>query len=109
MYAQDLIKDQQTNLNCNVFVDSRSRVLVATLDPQDGGQFACHVHASKQITVLDGYAEVDVDGALIKLFEGQSTYISNGQHHRITNPGRIPLKYVEIRKGPYLEDDDTLS
>ena len=26
--------------------------------------------------------------------------------HRLSNPGKIPLKIIEVQSGPYLEEDD---
>ncbi|KAB7613868.1 cupin domain-containing protein [Amylibacter sp. SFDW26] len=109
MYAETLSADRQNTLSCNLFVDDRSRVSVTTVDPEQEVQTTCHIHASKQITVLDGYAEVDIEHTRIKLFEGQSAHIPNGTAHKIMNLGKIPLKYVEIRTGPYVKDDDLLS
>ena len=59
--------------------------------------------------ILDGYAEVELPDSCIKLYEGQSTHIPNGTSHKIINFGKIPLKYVEIRTGPYVKDDDQYS
>lgn len=109
MYAGTLTANRHTTLSYNLFIDDRSRVSVTTVNPKQEGQTICHIHASKQITVLDGYAEVDIHNTRIKLFEGQSAQIPNGTVHKIMNLGKIPLKYVEIRTGPYVEDDDNLS
>jgi mannose-6-phosphate isomerase-like protein (cupin superfamily) len=70
---------------------------------------SCHVHASKQITVLGGCAEIKLHDSSKKLYEGQSISIKNGVTHEIVNYGKIPLKYVEIRAGPYVMDDDQLA
>ena len=29
-----------------------------------------------------------------------------GSKHRLSNPGRIPLRIVEVQSGAYLEEDD---
>ncbi len=109
MYGETLSTHHKNTLSCNLFMDDRSRVSVTTVDPEQEGKITCHIHASKQITVLDGYAEVDIHNTRIKLFEGQSTHIPNGTAHKIMNLGKIPLKYVEIRTGPYVKDDDLLT
>jgi len=93
----------------DLFMEDRARVSVTTLDPLQKVETICHIHASKQITVLDGYAEVEMPEACLKLFEGQTAYIPSGTAHEIVNSGKIPLKYVEIRTGPYVLDDDQLS
>jgi mannose-1-phosphate guanylyltransferase len=78
----------------------------------DGNQVtntSCHFHASKQITVLGGCAEIKLRDSSQKLYEGQSISIENGVPHEIVNYGKIPLNYVEIRTGPYVMDDDQLT
>jgi mannose-6-phosphate isomerase-like protein (cupin superfamily) len=40
------------------------------------------------------------------LTENQSTYIPLGCKHRLSNPGKIPLKIIEVQSGSYLEEDD---
>jgi mannose-6-phosphate isomerase-like protein (cupin superfamily) len=92
----------------DVLVDSRSRILVRNLEPDQSDSTVCHIHACKQITILGGYAEVELPDTRLKLFEGQSAHIPSGTCHRIVNHGKIPLKYVEIRTGPYVMDDDLL-
>ncbi len=93
----------------DLFVGDRSRILIATVAPNHTVDTVCHIHACKQITVLHGYAEIELLDKSITLFEGQSTYIPNGTAHKIVNFGKIPLKYVEIRTGPYVLDDDLLA
>jgi len=82
--------------------------LITTVAPNHTVDTICHIHASKQVTVLYGYAEIELSDKSIKLYEGQSAHISYGTTHRIVNFGKIPLKYVEIRTGPYVKDDDQL-
>lgn len=92
----------------DLYEQDRSRIMVTTIAPDHTVETTCHIHASKQITVLDGYAEVELPEARIKLYEGQSAHIPNGTAHKIMNLGKIPLKYVEIRTGAYVQDDDQL-
>ena len=92
----------------DVFLDGRSRIVITTVLPNQMVETLCHIHESKQITVLDGYAEVELPDTCVKLYEGQSTNIPNGMAHKIVNFGKIPLKYVEIRTGAYVLDDDML-
>ena len=90
----------------DLFIEDRSRILIATLAPNHTVDTICHIHASKQIIVLCGYAEIELLDKSIALFEGQSAHIPNGITHKIVNFGKIPLKYVEIRTGPYVKDDN---
>ena len=40
------------------------------------------------------------------LHENQSSYIPLGSKHRLSNPGKIPLKLIEVQSGSYLGEDD---
>ncbi|MBZ9540430.1 mannose-1-phosphate guanylyltransferase/mannose-6-phosphate isomerase [Modicisalibacter tunisiensis] len=40
------------------------------------------------------------------LSEDESTYISLGTVHRLENPGKIPLRLIEVQTGSYLGEDD---
>ncbi|MFK5996798.1 MAG: cupin domain-containing protein [Rhodobacterales bacterium] len=93
----------------DLFVEDRARVLMTTLEQNQRIATTCHIHACKQITILDGYAEVELPEACLKLYEGQTAFIPSGTAHEIVNLGKIPLKYVEIRTGPYVMDDDQLA
>ena len=108
----DLTDDQNgeryNSQNTELYSDNRTRILVCKLQPNQSSASSCHIHSVKQITVLCGYAELKLPKICIKLFEGQLFKIPNGTKHKIFNLGKIPLKYVEIRTGPYVFDDDIL-
>lgn len=38
--------------------------------------------------------------------EKHSTRIPRGGRHRLTNPGAIPLKIIEVQSGSHLGEDD---
>lgn len=92
----------------DLILNDRSRLLTIQIDPGQSISSACHAHAQKQITVLNGYAEINLPETCLKLYEGQTAHIASGTMHEIANPGKIPLEYVEIRMGAYVFDDDHL-
>ena len=65
-----------------------------------------HTHRAEHWVVVEGTALVYIDGKKQLIHENQSTYIPVGVKHRLTNPGKIPLKIIEVQSGPYLEEDD---
>ena len=65
-----------------------------------------HTHRAEHWVVVEGTALVHVDGKKSLIIENQSTYIPVGVKHRLTNPGKIPLKIIEVQSGSYLEEDD---
>ena len=65
-----------------------------------------HTHRAEHWVVVEGTALVYIEGKKQLIHENQSTYIPVGVKHRRSNPGKIPLKIIEVQSGPYLEEDD---
>ena len=65
-----------------------------------------HHHRTEHWVVVSGTAEVQLNENKQLLGENQSMYIPLGCIHRLSNPGKIPLKIIEVQSGPYLEEDD---
>ena len=65
-----------------------------------------HFHRAEHWVVVEGTALVEVEGETSIINENQSTYIPLGSKHRLSNPGKIPLKIVEVQSGAYLGEDD---
>ena len=65
-----------------------------------------HNHRSEHWIVVSGTAKIEVDDKEITLYENQSSYIPLGSKHRLSNPGKIPLKLIEVQSGSYLGEDD---
>ena len=65
-----------------------------------------HYHRAEHWVVVEGTAKVEVDGEETLIYENQSTYIPLGAVHRLSNPGRVPLRIVEVSSGSYLGEDD---
>jgi mannose-1-phosphate guanylyltransferase/mannose-6-phosphate isomerase len=56
--------------------------------------------------VIKGVAEITNNDQVFTLTENQSTYIPQGQTHRLVNPGNTPLEIIEVQSGTYLGEDD---
>ncbi len=65
-----------------------------------------HLHRAEHWVVVEGTAQVEVDGKTSIIKENESTYIPLGSKHRLSNRGKIPLRIVEVQSGAYLEEDD---
>ncbi|MBT4889436.1 MAG: mannose-1-phosphate guanylyltransferase/mannose-6-phosphate isomerase [Rhodospirillales bacterium] len=65
-----------------------------------------HFHRAEHWVVVEGTAEVTRDNDIFLLHENQSTYIPLGTIHRLCNPGKIPLRVIEVQSGSYLGEDD---
>ena len=65
-----------------------------------------HYHRAEHWVVVEGTALVEVEGKETTIHENQSTYIPLGAKHRLSNPGKIPLKIIEVQSGSYVGEDD---
>ena len=65
-----------------------------------------HAHRAEHWIVVKGSAEVTRGSDTFTLIENQSTYISIGEHHRLSNPGDSELEIIEVQSGSYLGEDD---
>ena len=65
-----------------------------------------HHHRAEHWIVVKGTAEIINGEKVLLLGENQSTYIPQGQTHRLANPGKIPLEIIEVQSGSYLGEDD---
>jgi len=62
-----------------------------------GGISKRHAHAWEQANwIAAGEAEVDVDGEVFRLGEGDSIVIPGGKPHSFSNPGSLPLLLVAV-------------
>ncbi|MCB1499350.1 MAG: mannose-1-phosphate guanylyltransferase/mannose-6-phosphate isomerase [Bauldia sp.] len=67
-----------------------------------------HRHRSEHWTVVEGAAEVTIDGRVIVLRPNESTYIPLGAVHRAANRGETTLTIIEVQCGDYLGEDDII-
>ena len=84
----------------------RYKVKRIEVNPESRLSLQKHVHRAEHWVVVEGTAKVEVDGKEILLFENESTYIPLGSVHRLSNPGKIPLRVIEVSSGSYLGEDD---
>src|SRR3546814_17798529 len=65
-----------------------------------------HFHRSEHWIVVEGTAKVTVGDEVTLLTENQSLYVPAGAKHRVENPGKIPVVFIEVQTGTYLGEDD---
>lgn len=65
-----------------------------------------HLHRAEHWVVVEGIAQVTRDAEKILVRENESIYLPYGCIHRLENPGRIPLRLIEVQSGAYLGEDD---
>lgn len=87
---------------------SHFQVKCITVNPGASLSLQLHHHRAEHWVVVEGTAKVINGDKEILLSEDQSTYIPLGSVHRLENPGRIPLRLIEVQTGSYLGEDDIL-
>jgi mannose-1-phosphate guanylyltransferase/mannose-6-phosphate isomerase len=89
-------------------VDEGDRFKVKRIQVKPGASLSLqmHHHRAEHWIVVKGTAEITNGEKVIRLTENQSTYIPQGQTHRLANPGSSPLEIIEVQSGSYLGEDD---
>jgi mannose-1-phosphate guanylyltransferase/mannose-6-phosphate isomerase len=89
-------------------VDEGERFKVKRIQVKPGASLSLqmHHHRAEHWIVVRGIAEITNGDQVITLTENQSTYIPQGQTHRLSNPGQTPLEIIEVQSGDYLSEDD---
>lgn len=77
-----------------------------TIDAGAQLSYQSHTKRSEHWVVISGEAEVTLNEKKIPLLPGQSIHIPVGSKHRIRNPGKAPLIFVEVQTGSYFGEDD---
>ncbi len=84
----------------------RFEVKRITVQPGQSLSLQSHYHRSEHWIVVEGTAKVVINEEDVLLTENQSLYVPAGSKHRVENPGRIPVVFIEVQTGAYLGEDD---
>jgi mannose-1-phosphate guanylyltransferase/mannose-1-phosphate guanylyltransferase/mannose-6-phosphate isomerase len=89
-------------------VDAGARFQVKRIQVNPGQKLSLqkHFHRAEHWVVVNGTAEVHLDGEHKLMGENESIYIPLGSTHRLGNPGKVPLDLIEVQSGAYLGEDD---
>lgn len=82
------------------------RVRKIEMDPGASLTMQMHYHRSEHWTVISGTGKTIINDRESIFTENQSTYISMGVKHKLSNPGKIPLIIIEVQSGKYINEDD---
>lgn len=67
-----------------------------------------HNHRCEFWVVIEGEAEVTVNGTIKTYGAQQVAVIPHKAKHRMANRGTVPMRLVEVQCGPYLGEDDII-
>lgn len=89
-------------------VDAGERFLVKHIKVNPGSKLSLqkHWHRSEHWIVVTGTALVTRGEESFVLRENESTFIPAGTVHRLENPGKVPLRMIEVQSGEYIGEDD---
>ena len=89
-------------------IDEADRYKVKSIEVNPGEKLSLqmHHHRAEHWVVVSGTALTVCDGEEKLLSENQSTYIPVGSIHRLSNPGKLPLRIIEVQSGSYVGEDD---
>ncbi|NWG45029.1 MAG: mannose-1-phosphate guanylyltransferase/mannose-6-phosphate isomerase [Alphaproteobacteria bacterium] len=89
-------------------IDEGARYQVKQLFVNPGAALSLqmHHHRAEHWVVVQGTARVTVGEEVRLLGENESVYIPLGTRHRLENPGKVPLRLIEVQSGTYLGEDD---
>ncbi len=89
-------------------VDRGDSFLVNHVMVKPGARVSLHMHhhRAEHWIVVQGTARVCCGEKAMILHENESTFIPLGEKHRLENPGKVPLRLIEVQSGPYLGADD---
>jgi len=82
------------------------QVKVLLVHPHQKLSLQYHNHRTEHWIVVEGTARITVGDEVRELGPNESTFVPNGERHRLENPTEKPLKLVEIQYGDYLGEDD---
>lgn len=89
-------------------IDDGTRYRVKHIQVNVGSKLSLqkHWHRSEHWVVVTGTALVTCGDRTFTLRENESVYIPAGTVHRLENPGRVPLRMIEVQSGEYIGEDD---
>lgn len=84
----------------------RYKIKRIVVNPLEKLSLQMHYHRSEHWVVIKGAAKVYIDGKEIFIHENESAYVPKSTHHRLENPGKVPLEIIEVQNGEYVGEDD---
>jgi mannose-6-phosphate isomerase len=89
-------------------LDERDGYKVKRIEVLPGKRLSYQKHAQRaeHWVVVQGTARVTLDDQEISVPSGQAIDIPVGAAHRVENPDRELLVFIEVQRGSYLGEDD---
>jgi mannose-1-phosphate guanylyltransferase/mannose-1-phosphate guanylyltransferase/mannose-6-phosphate isomerase len=85
---------------------SRYQVKLIEVNPESKLSLQMHYHRAEHWVVVSGTARITKGEDTLLLKVNESTFIPLGVTHSLENPGKVPLRLIEVQSGDYLGEDD---
>lgn len=79
-----------------------------TVNPQQKLSLQLHNYRSEHWIIVQGKGLVTVGEHSEYKSQGQTIFIPINERHRVENHGNVPLVFIEVQLGHYLEEDDII-
>jgi len=89
-----------------LFEDAGLKIKRIMVKPGKRLSLQSHERRAENWVVVQGQAVVTVGDELFKLEKRQAVFIPEKARHRMENPGKEELIFVEVQTGTYLGEDD---
>ena len=76
------------------------------MNPGSRLSYQRHKHRAEHWFIVQGSAEVTLEGKVSQLSSGDTISIGIGQLHRIANIGSNEVIFIEVQTGTYFGEDD---
>lgn len=84
----------------------KSKVIV--VNPESQISYQSHAKREEHWVITVGRGEVVLDDRVIAVEKGSYVKIPLGAKHRIRNPNKEPLEFIEVQLGDYFGEDDII-
>ncbi len=101
------MKEERTWGNFSVLhEEDHFKVKIIEVFPGKRLSYQSHDHRMERWVVVDGEAEITLDGDIIRKGPGEMMEIGMNRKHRLANTTETLLKIIEVQLGDYLGEDD---
>ena len=82
--------------------------IVKRISVQPGGVLSLqlHHHRSEHWVIVAGTARVTIGEEVVDHGTGAHVHIPVETWHRVSNPGEVPMEFIEVQQGEILDEND---
>jgi len=89
-----------------LFEEAQLKIKRILVKPGKRLSLQSHEHRAENWVVVQGKAKVTLGEEIVKLEKRQAVFIPEKTKHRMENPGKEDLLFIEVQTGTYLGEDD---